>query len=242
MTSASAAYPLVGHQPISNFLIPDTVQSHKLGTIMGYSDPHFGGGEAIYLQAPASVALSVGSCVTYSLANAFVSSLVVNDNSNAGSPVAFAINAVASSASAQYYWAAISGSFPAHAASDVAAGAGVGIAGTGQVGALAAGKALGNIGSVGAFATTVAKTNTQVTNGSKVLKVTNTDGWWVGLTVSGTGIPASSEITVIDSDNRTVTMSETATASGVVTVTGTFTDRILVQFNRPYAMVITAVA
>ncbi len=242
MTTASAAYPVVGHQAIGNWFIPDTEQRHKLGTIIGYNDPYYGGGEAIYLQAPASVALVVGSCVTYSLANAFVSSLVVNDNTNAGSPLAFAMNEVPSSATAQYYWAWIAGQHPAKSASDVAAGGPVGIAGTGEVGAVATGKAIDAIQSVGANATTVAKTNTTVTSGSKVLLVKNTDGWFLGLTVSGTGVPASSEITAIDPDNRTVTMSEIATASGSVTVTGTFTGYILAVTNRPHAMTITAVA
>ena len=233
MTQAATIHPLVGSAPIGNWFIPDTTQRHPLGTILDYIDPFYGGGEAIYLQAPASVALEVGSVVVYSLTGPYIASLVANDASQGGASLAFALNAVASSASAQFFWAAIAGSTPVRAASDVAAGAALGIAGVGQAGAIAAGKQILSAESVGAFATTVVKTNVQTQSGSAVIKASNADGWWVGMTMTGTGITGT--ITGIDADNRLVTLSANATATGSVTVTGTFTNRIRVQHNRPMA-------
>ena len=61
----------------------------------------------------------------------------------------------------------------------------------------------------------------------------------VGVAVTGTGIPASTTITAIDPDNRTVTMSANATATGSVSVTGTYNDATIfynvVTVNRPGA-------
>ena len=90
------------------------------------------------------------------------------------------------------------------------------------------------------YEATVAKANTTLQSGSTVYKVANTDGWFVGLPLSGTGVAASSVITGIDPDNRTVTVNNAATASGSVTVTGTYNDGSANYWNtailnRPFA-------
>jgi hypothetical protein len=62
----------------------------------------------------------------------------------------------------------------------------------------------------------------------------------VGLPISGTGIPAATTIASIDPNNFTVTMSANATASGSVSVTGTYNDGAsnfwnVVASDRPFA-------
>jgi hypothetical protein len=193
--------------------------------------------ELIYTSFPASTALTVGTPVVWD--NAWSATAVPN-TANLGQPVGLVLNAVASVASVQYGWVVISGRFPALSGASVAANAAIGITAAGALGAVANGKQILNAKVQAAATTTVAKTNTVTQSGSKVIKVSNTDGWFVGLPLSGTGIAASTTITAIDPDNRTVTMNNNATASGAVTVTGTYNDGSsnywnVLYMDRPFA-------
>ena len=87
----------IGLQPIA---VTDTVQNHKLGTIVRAEDPTYGSGEFIYLLGVASTA--VGSWVTYDLDNGGTALLAAN----AIGPVAVAMSANVAS---QYGWYQISG-------------------------------------------------------------------------------------------------------------------------------------
>ena len=71
-------------------------------------------------------------------------------------------------------------------------------------------------------------------SGSAVVVVPNSEGWFVGITVSGAGIPGATTISSITPDGRTVTLSANATASGVVSLTGTYTGFIIAQINNPF--------
>lgn len=84
----------------------------------------------------------------------------------------------------------------------------------------AAGKQILNARCLIAAATTFTR-QIYTQNGSNLVRTPDVGGMFIGQTVSGTGVPASSEITAIDQSGQSFTMSELATASG--TVTGTFT-------------------
>jgi hypothetical protein len=238
MTTAATAYPLIGSQPVGNFFVPDTTQRHPLGSIITFNDPYWGGGEAIYLQMPASTALKVGHILAYDTATADVASAAAN-TANLGKSIAFLMNAVASNASAQYAWCIISGQFPVYSNASVAADTGIGIVAAGQAGAQAAGKQILNCRVTKPATTTVVKANTQQFS-STVLRATvgGTDGWFVGVALSGTGVGAAAVINAIDPDNRTVTASVVSTASNSVSVTGTYNDATsfwnVCTFNRPF--------
>lgn len=238
MTTAASSWPQLGTMPVGNFFQPDNVQRHKLGATLAVVDPYYGGQELIYLQIAASTALNVGHAVTWDSANQIVA---LPNTANQGVPVALALNAVASSTSVQYGWFLIEGQALAWSSASVAAAAAIGIVAAGQLGANSAGKQILNVRVAAAATTTVAKTNTQTTNGSPTIRTTQsgTDGWFVGMALSGTGIPASTVITAIDPDNRTVTMNNNATATGSVTVTGTRNDGTnfwnLVVIDRPFS-------
>lgn len=222
MTTAATGYPLLGSQPVGNFFVPDSTQRHRLGTVITTVDPYWGGQELIYLAVPTSTAIKVGGSVTW---DTDLKTVTLPNTANLGVPVAFALNAVASDASnVQYAWFLIEGKLPAYSGASVAAAAAIGITAAGQLGANSAGKQILNVRVVAAATTTVAKANTSTQSGSTLIKVTNTDGWFVGVALSGTGIAASTVITAIDPDNRTVTMNNAATATGSVTVTGTYND------------------
>lgn len=87
----------IGYQAIA---VTDTVQNHKLGTIVRAEDPTYGAGEFIYLKGVASTV--VGSWVTYSLDDGSTALLAAN----AIDPVAVAMSANVAN---QYGWYQISG-------------------------------------------------------------------------------------------------------------------------------------
>lgn len=236
MTTAAGMFPLIGTQPVGNFFVPDSTQRHPLGAQISVTDPYWGGQELMYVSFPASTALSVGHVLVVDSA---FSATAVPNTANLGQSVAFALNAVPSNASVQYGWVVIGGKCPALSGASVAANAAIGITAAGKLGANAAGKQILNAKVQVAATTTVVKTNTQTQNGSNVLKVSSTDGWFIGVALTGTGIAASTEVTGIDPDNRTVTMDNAATATGAVSVTGTYNDGTLfwnvLHVQRPFA-------
>lgn len=236
MTTAAGSYPLIGSQAVGNWFQVDTTQRHVLGTVYGANDPYWGGQELVYLAIPVSTALAVGTPCIWLGDN---SVNAVPNTANLGMPLALCLNSVASSSSIQYGWFLVEGRFVAASNASVAAAAAIGIAAAGRLGANSAGKQVLNIRVQAAATTTVAKANTSTQSGSLLLKVTNTDGWFVGVALSGTGIQATTTVTAIDPDNRTVTMSLAATATNAVTVTGTYNDATtfynVVTVDRPFA-------
>lgn len=237
MTTAASAYPLIGSHPIGNFATANLTPRHTLGTILPFNDPYWGGGEAIYLQLPASTALKVGTVLAYDTAASDVATPVAN-TANLGKPVAFLMNAVTSIAAPQYAWCAISGSFPVLSSASVAADSPIGIVAAGQAGANSAGKQILGCRVTKPATTTVVKANTQQF-ASTVLRTTagGTDGWFVGMALSGTGVGAGAVVNAIDPDNVTVTASVSSTAANSAAVTGTYNDGTsywnVCTFSRP---------
>jgi hypothetical protein len=236
MTTAAGQYPLIGAQPVGNFFTPDTTQRHPLGASITFDDPYWGGGEAIYLAIPTSTAFKVGEVVVWDVGNNAVD---VPNTANLGMPVALALNANASNASSiQYGWFLISGQGVALSGASVAAAAQIGITAAGKLGANSAGKQILNARVSAPATTTVVKANVQTTNGSPIIRPSNTDGWFVGMAVTGTGIPASTTVTAIGTA-RDVTLSANCTATGSVSVTGTYNDGTnfwnVLAINAPFA-------
>lgn len=238
MTVAASQYPLIGSQPIGNYFVPDTTQRQPLGAIVGADDPFWGGGE--YMYALANATLNPGQvCVWDSGYNM----TAVANTANQGRSVAFATYPMTAG---QYGWFKISGRCVANSTASVAAGTTAGITAAGQLGANSAGKQILNANVDQAATATITKSNAQTVNGSPLVRVSNSDGLFVGLAISGTGIPSNSYIGAISSDGRTLTMTasnlsttQAATASGSITLTGTMNDGTtyynVVQCDRPFA-------
>lgn len=241
MTTAAQLTPMAGAQAIGNWNTPDTTQRHVLGTILSVVDPYWGGQELMYVQYSFTTGtpLRTGAVMAYDVASSYTATLVAN-TANLGKSVGFNLNSIPSgNATGTYYlWIVIGGSYVAWSSASVAADTAIGIVAAGQAGANSAGKQLVNCRSTKPATTTVAKANTTTQNGSPILRVANTDGWFVGGSVSGTGI-TTSLITAIDPDNRTVTLASNASATGAVTATLTNNDATnffnVVTFNRPFA-------
>lgn len=209
------------------------------GTVLSIEDPYFGGLEVIRLAIPTSTtAIAVGTLAVWDGSGQYV---ICPNTANLGQSLAVSLSYVPLNATyVQYAWFVVAGRFPVLCGASVAADTAFGITAAGKGGANSAGKQILNARVRTASTTTVAKANTTTQSGSTVLRVANTDGWFVGLPLSGTGIAGSTTITAIDQDNRSVTMNNAATASGSVTVTGTYNDGSsnywnVAVMNRPFA-------
>ena len=227
--------PIIGQVQQGYFYQPDTVQREILGTVIPGVDNYYGFGEFMYVQFPASAAVTQGQVVVISgFGGAAGNSAAVASNAaNTGRGIAVAFNAIASVAAVQYGWVQISGSAVIKATASVAAGVTFGIDATtgGSVGTNSAGRQVLNAVSIAPSTFAVAKAATLV-SGSPTINVANVDGVVVGFTVSGTGV--SGTVTAIDPNNRTVTLSANASAGGNSTVTFTATGFIVGQLNRSF--------
>lgn len=246
MTAAATLTPTLGHQPIGNFSTAvEVAQSASgyvplipLGTIMTPIDPYWGGGEVIRLRVPAgTTAIPTGGAAVWNTGFTYA---ILPNTTLLGQSVAFAVNAVPLNAGFdQYAWFYIGGTVPCFSNATVAANTATGIAAAGQLGANAVSKQILNARVVVPASTTVAKANTNTQSGSNLLRVSNSDGWFVGVFLSGTGIPAATTVTAIDTSGTLVTMNNNATVTGQATVTATYNNATIfwnvVQMNRPMA-------
>lgn len=91
--------PLMGAQPIA---VTDTVQNHKLGTIVRADDPTYGEGEFIYLKGVASTV--VGSVIDF---DTYLGTTALAPPTGGTGPVAIAMSANVAN---QYGWYQIAGS------------------------------------------------------------------------------------------------------------------------------------
>ena len=218
---------VIGNQAISFTRVPDTTQGAPLGSELGGSDNYWGGASFMYLKAGGTIAQ--GNLCSWD--KDFVATATAN-TAHTGRPVAAAIYPMASG---DYGWFCVEGEVPVAATASVAAGTTFGLTGAGTVGAVTNGKQIISAVSVLASTGTVAKANTTTVSGSNVLRLSApADGWFYGIALSGTGIAANTTVTGISEDGRTVTMNNNATASGSVTVTGTYTGFIKAQLSRSF--------
>jgi hypothetical protein len=227
--------PLAGTPAFNDFSVADTTQREPLGTIVTAVDNFWGTGTFIYLKSNATVIK--GSLVMWD--ELYQAALLP---STAGQGFPFAV-AMTPAASGTYFWAQVQGFAVLKSTSDVAADAAAAVAGAGLAGALAAGKQLLNVRVRKANAATkTVNATTQAGNG--ILYCPNGyDGIFLGMALSGTGIPASTVAAGLDPDGKRIytgsaigTLGDkNSTASGSITLTGTFTGYLGAVINFPHA-------
>jgi hypothetical protein len=122
----------------------------------------------------------------------------------------------------------------------VAADVALGITAAGILGANTAGKQI--LGVRNRIAATGTKTVTgTTTNGQSTIETNSYEGFFLGMALSGTGIPASTVVAKLDPNGRTIYTGsaigtvgdKNSTASGTVTVTGTYTGYGSGVINNP---------
>lgn len=221
-------------------LVAETTAREQPGLIVTGIDNWWGTGEFIYAKANGSIR-TMGLCV---LTPAFSSSLnsweflatEVPNTANLGRMLCVSQLALSSG---QYSWFMISGLTPINGSASVAADTAFGIAAAGQIGAIANGKQVLNARVAVAATATVAKSNCTADSGSTTLNVANTDGWFPGIYLSGTGIAALTIVNSIAPGGRAVTLSVATTAAVSGTVTGTYNNATIyyniAHLNRPFA-------
>ncbi len=231
----AAITPYAGSQPFNDWFDPDTTQRHPLGTVIPAVDPYWGWGEFLYVRS--NDAILKGSLVIWT--EAYLGTLLPN---TAGQGFPFGV-AMTPLPSGEYGWLQISGLAVYKTNATVAADTAVGITAAGICGTLAAGKQLlNNRNRRAATATITLAASTQ--NGSMVLYCPNGyDGVFLGMALSGTGIPASTVAAALDPDGKRIytgsaigtTGDKNATATGNITMTGTYTGFGAGQISRPFA-------
>lgn len=225
----------VNPQPFNDWFSPSSTQRFPLLMKMEGVDPYWGYGEFLYGKAVSST--PKGS-LCYQTATLGSFELTPN-TANLGQSIFVAMNKMAA---ADYGWYMSAGLAVVVTNATVAALAAIGIGAAGTAGTNGAGKQILGCTVMKSATATVAITNVQTQNGTGILKTKGYDGWFLGMTLSGTGIPASTVVAALDPDGMTVytgsaigTLGDkTSTATGLVTVTGTYTGYGLLQINAPF--------
>ena len=210
---------------------PDVNPRFVVGALIDGVDPALGQLGLVYAQAGAAHAFGT-LCVSSSTSNPMVMTAAPN-TANLGQPLYVARTDFTGAANS-YGWFQFLGLTPVSSLNSVAAGAGIGIAGAGQAGTLAAGKQILNAYVVAPSTGTVVKNNCSTQNGGTQLLVPNNEGIWIGQAVSGTGIAGSTKVKSILGQN-TVVLDTAMNATGVSSVTFTYTGFNLVRLNYPFA-------
>lgn len=230
-----ASLDIAGNQAINDWFTPDTVQRFGLNMEMEAYDPFWGYGAFVYGKAAA--ALVKGNVVVQQ--TTLGSYDKVPNTANLGQNILVAMNSMAI---ATFGWFIKSGLAVYATNATVAANAAIGIAAAGVLGTNAAGKQILSCTNLKSATATQALTNVLTTNGSSTLVTSGFDGLFVGMALSGTGIPAASLVAKLDPDGRTVymgsaigTIDKLATASGSITLTGTYTGYGLGMLDGAFA-------
>jgi hypothetical protein len=229
---------IAGVQSISYRNTPDTVARCQPGLIVNAESSYWGGAEFIYVYANGSIRQNGLVVLTQSFQNGAWrwDATEVPNTANLGRTIGVAQTAMSSG---QFGWVMVSGITPVNCNASVAADTTFGIAAAGQGGANSAGKQILNARIIGAGSITAAKANCAANSGSTQLLVPNSDGWFPGVYLSGTGIQAGTTVSSIDQSGNIVTLSAATSAIVAGTVTATYNNATIfynvAHLNRPFA-------
>lgn len=231
----AAIYGFAGTQPFNDWFVPDTVARQVLGTKVTAVDPYWGTGEFVYVKS-ADVIIK-GSLVMWDEA---YNGALLPTTANQGFPFGVAM---APMASGTFGWLQVSGRAVYKTNATVAADTAIGVATAGIAGTNTTGKQLVNVRNRIAATGTVTVTANVVASNSAILVPKGYDGFFLGMALSGTGIVASTVVAALDPDGKRIytgsaigtTGDKNPTASGSVTVTGTYTGYGSGIINTPFA-------
>lgn len=231
----AAISPTMGTQPFNDWFVPDTTQRQPLGMSVTAVDPFWGAGRFMYVASNA--AILKGSVVMWD--ETFTASLLP---STATQGFAWGV-AMAPIPSGSFGWIQLEGRAVYKTNATVAADGVLAIAAAGILGATATGKQV--VGVRNRIAATGTKTFAAATfaGQNKLFLSAGYDGAFLGMALSGTGVPASTVVAALDPDGKTVymgtaigTADKLATATGNITLTGTYTGYGSGVINNPSCM------
>lgn len=228
--------PNVGAQPFNDWFAPDTTQRHQLGIRLTAVDPFWGAGTFMYVKS--NDAILKGSAVAW---DEVYQAALLPSAVTQGFPFGIAM---APMASGTYGWIQLEGRAVYKTNATVAADGVLAVAAAGILGATATGKQVLNIRNrIAATGTKTFTANTQ--NGNNILFCPNGyDGAFLGMALSGTGIPASTVVAGLDPDGKRIYTGsaigtfgdKNSTATGQITLTGTYTGYGSGMINNPSCM------
>lgn len=191
------------------------------GFIAAIFDPVWGPGEAVFARAGGSIRIG-GLCVLTPVYDTTNNVMTQNMTEAANTAIQGRAGYVYMGNTAitvgQYGWFMTTGVCPVNGTATVAAGTGVGITAAGQIGAIAAGKQLNGAVSVIAATNTLAKAGVGASGDNQIF-FPNTQGFFVGGYLSGTGVGASAIVTQVLPDRLIVSVVNSAAIAGTVTQT-----------------------
>jgi hypothetical protein len=233
--SGYAGYPDINSTPIA---APATgaYPAAQPSLLVPVADPVWGFGEAVFGRANGAIR-QFGLCVCLpvwdSTNKVYTQNFTEAPNTAILGRPLYVAQCTGALASGEYGWFLSSGISPINGTVSVAADTAIGITAAGQVGTLAAGKQLNNARCVGAATTTVASAGSGVSGGTEIT-VANSQGFFPGAYLSGTGVGAASIVSAVNGNKLTVTVANSAAISGNVTATYNNSTIFynIVQFNR----------
>ena len=191
----AAISPFLGAQPFNDWFVPDNTRAHVLGTRIIAVDPYWGLGTFIYIKS--NDAILKGSLVMVD--DQYQGALLP---STVGQGFPFGV-AMAPMSTGKFGWIQIDGLAVYKTNATVAADVAIAVAAAGIAGTLAAGKQL--LGVRNRFSATATKTVTAATtNGSGTLVTNGYDSFFLGMVITGTGIPASTVVAALDADGKRI--------------------------------------
>lgn len=228
--------PTVGSQPFNDWFDPDTTQRQPLGMEITAVDPFWGAGTFLYVKS-ADAILKGSSCMWDEVFGAALLPSTVTQ----GFPFGIAMTPLPSG---EYGWLQVCGRAVYKTNATVTADGVLAVAAAGILGATATGKqVLGIRHRISATGTKTFTANTQ--SGTGILFCPQGyDGAFLGMALSGTGIPASTVVAALDPDGKRIftgsaigTLGDkNSTATGQITLTGTYTGYSSGVINRPSCM------
>lgn len=233
-----------GATPFNDWFLPDTTKRHPLGYEVEAVDPWWGYGKFRYVESDA--AILKGSLVAIGTAPTHLATLYPS-TANLGQPMAIAM---APMADGTFGWVQTVGNAIYILSATAAANAAVGIhssAGT-MTGTIVAGKGIIGVHHYKAPAATLTWT-ANIYNGRGYIDVpSGYDGAFLGMALSGSGVPASTVVAKLDPNGQRIymgsaigtTTDKVATATNSITLTGTYTGYGMGYLSGPHGTQITA--
>lgn len=232
-----------GATPFNDWFVPDTTQRHRLGLEVEAYDPWWGYAKFRYVESNGTILK--GSLVSVGTAPTHLATLTPS-TANLGQDVYVAM---APMAAGTFGWVQSQGNAIYILSATAAADAAVGIhSSAGSLsGTVVAGKGIIGVHHYKAPTATLTWT-ANTTNGTGSIVVPGGyDGAFVGMALSGSGVPASTVVAKLDPDGRTIytgsaigTLGDkNSTATGSITLTGTYTGYGMGYLSGPHGTQIT---
>lgn len=239
-----APMSVAGVNPFNDFNLPDTTQRMALGIEVEAIDPWWGYGLFRYVKS--NDAILKGSLVNVGTAPTFLATLTPS-TANLGQPVAVAM---APMASGTYGWVQLVGNAIYAMGATGAADAALGIhTSAGSLsGTVATGKGIIGLHHYKAPAATMTFTANTYIGKNYVDVPGGYDGAFLGMVLTGTGMGAATNLVAkLDPDGRRIytgatigTADKLQTATGTITLTGTYTGYGMGYLSRPHGTQVTA--